>query len=358
MKVVIITCYKQPDYVRAKTLRRGLATNKDVELIVVKNTQTGILKYPEVLWKLLKVRLQQQPDVYLLTFRGYEMLPFTLLLAGRKPVIYDEFINPVLVVNEHRSQKTGVVKAAMSVWSIFGSFYYWLIRNCALILTDTQAHAEYTSQHSGIAPARYRAIPVSTDEELFKPRSTPALHSDFQIFYYGNMLPLHGLTYVLQAAMKLQAYPDISFVLIGGDTATERQVREASENGAHITYKKWVPFNELPQIIHQSDLCLGGPFGNTTQSQVVVTGKTYQFLAAGVPTLVGKTLSSAAFVNKDNCLVVPQGDSQALADTIVWAYRHRRNLPAIGTRGRATYQQLFSNKAVAADLKQILDQLL
>ena len=49
--------------------------------------------------KTWRARRQQKPDVYLLTFRGYEMLPFyALLIAGSQPVVFDEWINPLEVV--------------------------------------------------------------------------------------------------------------------------------------------------------------------------------------------------------------------------------------------------------------------
>src|SRR5579862_6847991 len=102
MKVAIITCYKQPDYGRAVALRNGLQAIIDIQTVVIKNHHKGILRYPEVLLKTLLIKLRQQPDVYILTFRGYEILPAILLLAFGKPVILDELISPLEVVNEHR----------------------------------------------------------------------------------------------------------------------------------------------------------------------------------------------------------------------------------------------------------------
>ena len=95
MKLAIITCYKHPDYVRAKTLRAAARSLDNVEVIVVKNTQRGVLRYPEVLWRVLWVRLRLRPDVYLVTFRGYEIFPFVRTLSIGKTMWYDEFINPI-----------------------------------------------------------------------------------------------------------------------------------------------------------------------------------------------------------------------------------------------------------------------
>lgn len=358
MKVAVVTCYKQPDYIRAVTLRRAVAAQKDIEPVVIKNTHTGVLRYAEVLWKVLKVRFSQKPDAYLITFRAYELLPFLLMIAGRKPVLYDEFINPILVVREHQSQKTGAVKAMMSTWQIFAKFYYWLIHSCRFILTDTQAHADYSAALSGISLKKYKALPVSTNEELFKPTESKSHGTAFRVFFYGNMVPLHGLTYIIETARLLRSYPDIELLLIGGDEKAKRLVEQARSDGANLRHRKWVDFDQLPALIHEADICLGGPFGGTTQSDVVVTGKTYQFLASAKATIIGKGKATKDhFKDKENCLLVDQANPPALADMLVWAYRHRRDLPTIGKKGRQTYDEYFSIKALTKQVGAILDQL-
>ena len=44
-KVCVITCYKQPDYVRAVTLRAAVVANPGAKLLVVKNSHKGALRY-------------------------------------------------------------------------------------------------------------------------------------------------------------------------------------------------------------------------------------------------------------------------------------------------------------------------
>lgn len=338
---------------RAKTIRAGLADNPDVELIVVKNTNTGLLRYPEIFWKLLHLRLRQKPDVYLVTFRAYELLPFTLLLAGRKPVIYDEFINLLeWMVYEHRKFDARSVPARL-IRAVYG----WLMRRCALILTDTDAHAELSARLMNVPLQQYHALPVSTDEAVFKPSRKKPASETFEVFYYANMLPLHGIDVVLEAARKLRANDDILFVLVGGKQPVKDAVDAAVRDGAHIEYHDWIPFEKLPEYAARAGVCLGGPFGGTLQAQHVITGKTYQFLAAEVPTIVGETNVSGKFIDKKNTLVVPQGDAVALARAIEWAYNNQSKLPAIAHAGRKLYETEFSNAVIARQLSQLLASL-
>jgi glycosyltransferase involved in cell wall biosynthesis len=102
---------------------------------------------------------------------------------------------------------------------------------------------------------------------------------------------------------------------------------------------------------------VGGPFGNTPQSQFVITTKTFQFLAMGLPVLIGRNRVNTIFNHKVNSLVVPQGDTQALVDAISWAYEHPKELTAIGQAGRKLYEQQFSQAIIAKQLQKIVEEL-
>jgi len=373
MKVAIVTCYKQPDYGRAVALRAGLVAIPNVQTIVIKNRHRGLLRYLEVILRTLAVRWRQHPDVYLLTFRGYEMLPAILLIALGKPVILDELINPLEVVSEHRQLYHGGIKSKlMAMWSLFGGLYTVLLRRCRLVIADTTVHAQYSSRLSKVSLDKYRVIPVGADESIFKSGSHPVIQSssrpveqsgstdNFMVLYYGSMVPLHGLKFVLAAAEQLKDQPRINFLLVGGGKKASLQIADSKAKGAHIEYRDWIDADKLPTVIARAGLCLGGPFGDTLQSQLVTTGKTYQFLASAAPVLLGETQetqTSQLFKDKRNCLMVLQGDAQVIAEAIQWAAAHPKELAKIGLAGYELYQKHFSEKVISQKLASLLNEL-
>ena len=352
MKVAVITCYKDPDYVRARTLRAALKLIPDVEIIEIKNSSAGFRRYFEVLKEVSAVKRQEKPDVFLLTFRGQEILPFVQILIGRTPLIFDEFIVPLSwATDEHRAlTPKNLVMMTLSLLSkpLYKS---WLWR-CRVILADTKAHAELSSQLAQLPLNRYQVVPVSTDETVFKPIDYKAASAKeaFEVFFYGNMLPLHGLSHVLEAAEWLADDSRVHFTIIGGGERTLKAVQAATARGARIRFLPWLPFEKLSKEIAKSQLCLGGPFGNTPQANRVITGKTFQFIAMGLPTVVGKSKVTARFIDKENALVVPQADAEALAAAIRWAADHPKELTKIAHEGQALYQKYYSNKEVAKAL--------
>lgn len=352
MKVAVITCYYDPDYIRARTLRAGFAGIENVELIVLKNKHCGLVRFPEMMLRLLKLRFVTRPDVYVLTFRGIELLPLLSLLCWPKPLIYDEFVNPIEGASEpkrHPLFKYIPVKQ-------LAPFYRFFLKRCRVILADTPEHAAYSAQLSKLPTDMFVSVPVSTDEALFVPWETHH-EGKFQVFYYGKMLPLHGLEYVLEAAENLKHDETIEFLFVGGKPGDKEKIKAAIARGVHITFKDWLPFEQIPAAIHAADICIAGPFGNTTQAQHVINGKTFQFLASAAVVLVGDNAASTMFEDKVNSLVVPQANAQAIVDAITWAKQYRAELPAIGKQGRKLYEKEFSIAVITSVLQSVLARL-
>ena len=162
----------------------------------------------------------------------------------------------------------------------------------------------------------------------------------------------------LEAAARVRDKP-IHFTFIGGSGAAltsfnETVARKKLDKVSHIA---WVPYEEILQsAIPKADLCLGGPFGNTTQSKRVVTGKTSQCLAKGKVTIIGNIDEDVGFIDRDNCLLVRQGDPQALADVLTWAVQNRESLQGIGD---FRTMRRYHPRTAAANIKVpilILDQ--
>lgn len=349
-QIAVITCHKDPDYVRARVLRGAVKKLPGYKLIIVKNKHKGLLRYPESILQLLKLRITKNPDVYLATFRAYEILPFLAVISWPKPLIYDEFVNPLEWLRE-----PGVERWAKYVpWKMLKMFYKLLVKRCKYVLADTESHANYSSKLIGANRKKYKTIPVGTDEDTFKPLQRPGAQNTFQVLYYGNMRPLHGLKYVLEAASKLGEYKDIKFLIVGGGKNSAALAQKAKDTGANVTYESWVKFELLPEVIASSAVCLAGPYGDTVQARYVVTGKAYQFLASAVPTIIGKNAATSVFNDKKNCLLVEQANTEALATAIKWAYEHKSELTKIGNEGRKTYEKYFSNREISKEIKELL----
>jgi len=183
MRIAVITCYHDPDYVRARSLRAALKGMPDVKIVVIKNRHKGLLRYYEVITQLRRVLKTQKIDVCLLTFRGQEILPFVLLLAGKRPVWFDEFIVPIAYATGEQHRRSMAIRLKYFLARASEPMYRRWLRRCAAVLADTAAHAELSARLSHMNLSKYTAVPVGTDENLFKPVQAVTKPAPFRVFY-------------------------------------------------------------------------------------------------------------------------------------------------------------------------------
>ncbi len=351
-KVGYILAYKDPEYIRTRTLIAGLQNIANVNLYLAVNTQRSFLRYPQTLLRLVMLRLRHNPDSYVLGFRGVEIYWLVRFITLGKPLVYDEFLDPyVWIFHDHKK-----VPEASLVGRFIQKYLSLIAKNADMILADTSTHAAFSAGNKGVPVSKYLAIPVGADDSVFSPRKDHELKSKtFTVLFYGSMLPLHGLEILLEAAKKFDK--NITLEIIGGKKDTEEMVRKAADDSAcTITYTRWVDIEELPNRIAQADICLGGPFGATKQSELVITGKTYQFLAMKKPVIVGDNSAHLElFRDKDNCLIVKRGDALSIVKAVDWAYQHKDRLPHIASAGRALYENEFSQDVISTMLTSIVD---
>lgn len=355
IKVGYVLSYQGGTYTRTESLLGMLSKDDRVETYIASNSLNNSLRYLQTIWGLITIRLRKNPDVYILGFRGYEVYFIVRLITAGKPLIFDEFINANMwLVEEHKKIKKDsflgkLVKLILK---------YQLILSQA-VLTDTQDHADYSAETYGLEINKFVPLYVGANEKIFKAKIKPIKDKPkYRILFYGNMLPLHGVDVIIEAFSKLKDLP-IELVIIGSsknDITQKKLEKQISElNDTDIIYKKWVPYNELANYIDQADICLGGPFGDTLQSRLVITGKTFQFLAMSKLVVVADSSPhSKLFKDKINCIKVEQGSASSLCSAIKWAVANTQRLPSIQAAGYKLFSDNFSSDAQYRKLVKVI----
>ncbi len=357
VKVCYVLSYKYPNYVRTSVILGALKLAKGVELYTAVNSSPSAIRYLQTTLRLIKQRITNHPDVYIFGFRSHEIFWIFRLITIGRPVIFDEFIN--------MQQSLVGEKKILKKDSIFSKLAYEYVRlihkSVSLILADTNLHAESSSKTYRTSIKKYRTLYVGTDEETFKPSKTKInKQGRFSVFFYGNIEALHGVKHILESAKNLKER-DIEFVIVGGKGSrkTVSYISNYIKDNRldNVKYLQWVPFDKLPEYIGKADVCLGGPFGATPQAKKVITGKTFQFLAMGRPTIVGKIEEEIGFIDRKNCLLVEQGSTDKLTSAIKWAFDNQQKLSTIGEGARKLYQDKFSVAEASIILEDIVTGL-
>lgn len=357
MKVAYILAYRAPDYIRSQGLLRALGECPGIELFEARNRSSGFARYLETWRALRRLKNLHQPDLYVLGFRGHEMFWPVRWLTRGKPLVFDALMSPSAALSEEN--KAGLLG------QLFAPLMHWLesgmMRNADLVLTDTEQHVNFYVARFGVPRRKLLAVPVGAVETLATARQPEEqrAHGEFSVLFYGSMLPLHGVDVIVAAAAQTIDLP-IRFDFIGGNAKQARHLFELCKRSGvkRYTYRPWVPLEVLVNTeIPSANLCLGGPFGGTPQAHRVVTSKTSQALALGKATVIGAIDDDIGFVDRDNCLLVPQANPNALATALRWAFGQRSALQEIGARGNVLYQKRFSVQMISQSLCPKLREL-
>ncbi|MBF0602518.1 MAG: glycosyltransferase [Nitrospirae bacterium] len=336
--VCYLLAYREPGYVRTRTILASLRRHPAIKTVTAINRSRDWRRYFEMLFQLIILRIREDPRYYILGFRGHEIFFLVRLLTWGRVLIFDAMMSPYGALQEEGHY------GPLGRWLAKGVRIHerWIFRASDGIWTDTMRHRQWMMATFGVPGEKIIGIPVGAEESWPQPQAIPA-HEMFQVLFYGTFLPLHGVSFIFEAA-RLLRHHRIRFTIIGGRADQRAWIQQSVALGEGcIEHHHFVPFDELlGNYIPKADLCLGGPFGQTPQASRIINGKTQQFLAMGKAVVVSHTDPADGFIDRVNCLIVPPADSQSLAEAILWAMDHPQELANIAAAGRHLYTQAFS----------------
>lgn len=280
-----------------------------------------LLSYPALVWRFLRA---PRPDMVLTSFPGLidtiVIAPFARLRGV--PVVWDLFISAydTLVFDRGLTPSGALAARCLRGLERFG------IRRANFVFLDTEAHARRIESLFQLPPGSCGAVWVGAEVEHFPPgeaRRVPRADELFQVLFYGQLIPLHGVPTIVEAARLMRDDP-VQWTLIGQGQEGER-VRSmlADTPLPKLRWVDWVGYDELGSWIGQADLCLG-IFGTSDKAASVIPNKVFQIVAAGRPLVTRDSPAIRELLeHHPPCVyLVPAGDVQALAEAVTEHMRH------------------------------------
>lgn len=290
---------------------------------------------------LLRFLLAKRPDAILLAYPApIDVLVIWPLARLRGvPVLMDMFISvyDTAVVDRAMSQARSL--KARVLWSL-----EWLACRAAdRTIIDTEAHARYIEELYYLPRETVGSVPVGVEPNQFRAQP-PAPSADRpRILFYGQLIPLHGIGTVLEAALSSlgRAY---DWTIIGSGQDQDRVASAlGTEPPSHVTWIKWVPYPQLTDWIAKSDICLG-IFGTSRKAESVVPNKVYQSVSCErhVVTRASPAMDELLAGGDEGVTLVEAGSSEALLDGIEAALRKGCPQPSVGLLGRFSTETIGS----------------
>jgi len=229
--------------------------------------------------------------------------------------------------------------------------YLWIVERLLPILVETvsvsSSALRQLAMDWGVKEDRIYSAPVGADIETFKPddsgrwvRERYGISKEL-VLYMGQ---LHGGQYaelfIESAALLKSRYPEVNFMIVGGGYRL-RELREYSEKlKAHVIFTGSVPHEEIPRYINACDIAVAC-FEENPITRCKSPLKIAEYMACGKP-VVASDVGEVRGMLGEAGLLVPPGDSQALAEGIEKLLLNPSLRRELGRKGRERAEKIYN----------------
>ena len=285
-------------------------------------------------------------DVVLVGYPGHLDMWAAGRIAGPRPIVF----NPLVSLEDTMVGDRGVVASRSPKARLLRQLDRYAFRAADLIVADTAAHARWFGEQFELDEDRIAVCFASTDDRRFTPGWHPP--DEFHCFFWGKMIPLHGMETILEAARRA---PEIRF-RIAGTGQLDGLLRE--DIPSNVDWAGWIDHEQLPGEIRTAG-CALGIFGTTAKAERVIPNKAFEAIACGAPLVTGDTAAARELLEDErDALLVPTGDPDALASAI----RRLAHDPELQVRlaagGRATYVARATEHVLGRHWRSLLERLM
>ncbi|MGW8226084.1 MAG: glycosyltransferase family 4 protein [Anaerolineales bacterium] len=238
----------------------------------------------------------------------------------------------------------------------------FLYRHADLVVVNSPGFIDHTRERGA---RNVVLVPNGADTSMFDPRALGDTQHDlfgvpgkFIALYAGAHGLSNDLGVVLQAAVLLKNRRDIYFVLLGDGKDKPALQKQAQDLALpNLKFLPPLPKNEMPAALAAVDACIAIlkpiPLYGT-----VYPNKVFDYMAAGKPVLLAMQGVIREVIEEAGAgLVIPPGDSPALAEGIVYLAEHPHEGLAMGIRGRNYVKKYFDRPDQAEKFARLIDDL-
>jgi glycosyltransferase involved in cell wall biosynthesis len=308
---------------RSKNQREDRALPEHVEQIQWAGGQKPLrlLDYPALVKDLRRVIRDLQPDI--IHAGPIPTCGFMAALAGSKPLVSMSWGSDLLKEAEQSAWVRRAVRYAL--------------RHTTILVGDCQAVKDKAVSF-GFPKGRVELFPWGVDLDHFTPvgksklRKRLGWEENFVLLSLRSWEPIYGLDVLIRAfAMAVEKSPELRLILLGNGSQAPIIHRLIAQHNLQekIHLGGQVGNHDLPEIYRSADLYISASHSDGSSVSLM------ESLACGLPCLVSDIPGNKEWISsgKEGWLF-PDGDTNALSEGMISAYKARKILPEMGQKAR------------------------
>jgi glycosyltransferase involved in cell wall biosynthesis len=245
-------------------------------------------------------------------------------------------------------------------WYSFTNMQTRVVQRIPRIVTVSENSFRDIAADHGVDPNRMAIVPVGVDVDLFRPLPEVAPVPGRLITTASADVTMKGLSYLLEALAKLRTErPETHLVVIGKRKAGGRSDETIRQLGLEdaVEFVTGVPEQRIIELYSEAELAVVPSLYEGFSLPAI------EAMSCGTPLIAtsGGALPEVVGADGDTALVVPPGDSEALAAKLRWALGRDDLRATVGARGRQRVVDQWSWQHTAAKTVEqyriLLDQV-
>jgi glycosyltransferase involved in cell wall biosynthesis len=213
----------------------------------------------------------------------------------------------------------------------------FVLQRASYFTSDCEATRRKAIEY-GMNPERTVVFPWGVDLDHFVPanagRKSPP---GFTLFCNRSWEARYGVDVLARAFVSAcRQIPELHLLLLGGGSQSARihQILESGGVGDRVTFAGQISQADLPRYYRMADVYISPSHVDGSSVSLM------EALACGLPCLVSDIPANKEWVTENvNGWLFPDGDVNALAAAILWAYKNRKDSGGIGRAARLTAEQ-------------------
>ena len=218
-------------------------------------------------------------------------------------------------------------------WYSFTNMQTRVVQRLPRVVTVSENSFRDIAADHGVDPNKMAIVPVGVDVELFRPLADVAPVPGRLITTASADVTMKGLRYLLEALAKLRTErPETHLVVIGKRKVGGRSDEAIRQLGLEdaVEFVTGVPEQRIIELYSEAELAVVPSLYEGFSLPAI------EAMACGTPLVAtsGGALPEVVGADGDAALVVPPGDSEALAARLRWALGRDDLRSTVGARGR------------------------
>jgi glycosyltransferase involved in cell wall biosynthesis len=309
-----------------------------------------IFANPFWLWHIWRVARQFRADCVIV--RDLPLAPAVLLVGAilNIPVHYEMADVYPIALRVNRADHPGVGSRLARNATVAEALDRIVIRRAASVFVVSEESRERCLS-LGAAPEAVSVV-GNTPARLTDLSTTPPLPSDLSgwedrliVLFLGNLLADRGLLQAVDAmALAAPGDPRLALAIVG-DGPEERKLAERIESRGvqnSVRLLGWKSHEHHEAYYRHAAIGLL-PFLSTAHIEITLPNKLFDYMGAGLPVVASDVAPLRRIVAETGCgVLVPPGDSQRLAETLLSLAADPAVRRSFGAAGRTAIEHTYS----------------